>query len=342
MKIGILFTAYNCDSYIEEVLSPWIKLRDELNLVLVANSGMFSDYIKLGFEEKNKKTLQSLIDSKLDFLVTTSGKNLLDENSSRNTCLDYIKKINCDLVWTVDGDEIYTEEQIRRIINYIIGKPEPDVYLIQFKNYTLEHPYWVDGFSKETIYWTNRYGGINEFFFDNVVNYKDGTKITETNNQDKIEKSVAFIEHYSWLSSDSRSREKVDYQNSRLFGRENERCAFSYKENGDLNFNDQFWISRGLQIPILHETLSIHSTESELDYSWKDEIIYINNCKSSKNYYFEVWNSKSDLLHSTEMNLLAGINFFIYPGSTKDDRFLKIVVKDKDVICHEEKLISSI
>ena len=58
MKIGILFTAYNCDSYIEEVLSPWIKLRDELNLVLVANSGMFSDYIKFGFEEKNERTLQ--------------------------------------------------------------------------------------------------------------------------------------------------------------------------------------------------------------------------------------------------------------------------------------------
>ena len=57
MKIGILFTAYNCDSYIEEVLSPWIKLSDELNLVLVSNSGMFSDYIKLGFEEKNKKNV---------------------------------------------------------------------------------------------------------------------------------------------------------------------------------------------------------------------------------------------------------------------------------------------
>jgi hypothetical protein len=42
------------------------------------------------------------------------------------------------------------------------------------------------------------------------------------------------------------------------------------------------------------------------------------------------------------MNLLAGINFFIYPGFTKDDNFLKVVVKDKGVICHEEKLILSV
>jgi hypothetical protein len=42
------------------------------------------------------------------------------------------------------------------------------------------------------------------------------------------------------------------------------------------------------------------------------------------------------------MNLLAGINFFIYPGPTKDDNFFKIVVKDNGIICHEEKLILSI
>ena len=88
MKIGLIFTAYNCDEYIERVLSPWLELREELNLVLTANSGMFSDYVKLGFKEKNEFTLQQLVKSKLDFLVTTSGKHLLDEDSSRSLCLD--------------------------------------------------------------------------------------------------------------------------------------------------------------------------------------------------------------------------------------------------------------
>jgi len=179
MKIGILFTAYNCDDYIEDVLKPWLELRDELNLILVANSGMFSDYVKFGFEEKNENTLQILINNKLDFLVTTNGKNLLDEDSSRNVCLEYLKKLKCDLLWTVDGDEVYSKTEIKNIIQHIKENLEPDVYLVQFKNYTLKYPYWADGFFKETIYWMNRYGGINKFFFDNVVDYNDGTKITE-------------------------------------------------------------------------------------------------------------------------------------------------------------------
>lgn len=47
-------------------------------------------------------------------------------------------------------------------------------------------------------------------------------------------------------------------------------------------------------------------------------------------------------LHLTEINLLAGINFFIYTGFTKADNFLNIVAKEDNVICHEEKLTLSI
>lgn len=339
MKIGVLITAYNCDDYIKNVLEPWLELREELNLILVANSGMFSDYIKFGFKEKNEKTLKILMDSKLDFLVTTNGRNLLDEDSSRNVCLDYLKKLNCDLLWTVDGDEIYSKTQIRDIVQHIKENSEPDVYLVQFKNYTLKYPYWVDGFFKETIYWVNRYGGINKFFFDNVVDYNDGTKITQTNNHYKIPKNISFIEHYSWLSSDTRSKEKVVYQNSRFFGNENERCAFTYNKNNELEFNKQFWKSRNLQIPILHETLSIHSTDFELDYNRKNKTIDINNCKFNKIYFFEVWDTKNNLIYSTELNLSKDINFFIYPGSIDVNEFLKIIVKHENIICHEEKLI---
>jgi len=338
MKIGILFTAYNCDDYIEDVLKPWLELRDELNLILVANSGMFSDYVKFGFEEKNENTLQILINNKLDFLVTTNGKNLLDEDSSRNVCLEYLKKLKCDLLWTVDGDEVYSKTEIKNIIQHIKENLEPDVYLVQFKNYTLKYPYWVDGFFKETIYWMNRYGGINKFFFDNVVDYNDGTKITEKNNHYKIPKNISFVEHYSWLSSDSRSKEKVIYQNSRFFGNENERCSFVYI-NDELKFNEQFWTSRNLQIPILHETLSINTTDFELDYNRENKTININNCKSDKTYFFEVWNSKNNLIYTTEINLLKDINFFIYPGPIDVNNFIKIIVKHNNFICHEEKLI---
>ena len=32
LKIGVLFSAYNCASYIDECMEPWLKLKKELNL----------------------------------------------------------------------------------------------------------------------------------------------------------------------------------------------------------------------------------------------------------------------------------------------------------------------
>ena len=52
MRIGVLLTAYNCESYIDDCLEPWLKLRDEYNFVIACNSGMFKDYLEMGITEK--------------------------------------------------------------------------------------------------------------------------------------------------------------------------------------------------------------------------------------------------------------------------------------------------
>ena len=41
LKIGVLFSAYNCAAYIDECIEPWLKLKKELNLVLAATNGRY-------------------------------------------------------------------------------------------------------------------------------------------------------------------------------------------------------------------------------------------------------------------------------------------------------------
>ena len=346
MKIGLIFTAYNCDEYIERVLSPWLELREELNLVLTANSGMFSDYVKLGFKEKNEFTLQQLINSKLDFLVTTSRKHLLDEDSSRSLCLDYLKKQKCDLVWAVDGDEIYTKEDIRNVINYITSNPEHDAYAIQFKNYTLKYPLYTKGFYRQTIYWSDRQEGLSHFHFDVFMTFNNGKRLEDLNNFTFIPKEVAYIDHYSWLSNDTRSAEKVLYQNQRYTwtGPEGKRCSFSV-ENGDLVFNKLFWEYRNVEIPILHEKNNPFSYDFDLTFSRRDNCLYISEIKKEQTLKFLIFDLLNNTLHyETTISISPNVRYFISPDSTihydslENFKGFKVQVWENNELIHNENL----
>ena len=77
MKIGILLTCYNCESYVDRCIEPWTKLKDRHEIIFACNSGMFKDYFDLGIPENNKGTLEKLISHQLDFLVTIKQKRLV-------------------------------------------------------------------------------------------------------------------------------------------------------------------------------------------------------------------------------------------------------------------------
>jgi len=234
-----------------------LNLREELNLVFAANSGMFRDYLALGITEKNEGTLKKLLEKKLDFLVTTSGKNLLDEEASRNTCLEFLKKQQCDLILLLDGDEVYTEEQIRSIFHFVHQHPSYDGYSVNFKNYVFRKGLFLYDFCHDRIFWLNRGGGIERFHFDNQFFYVD--RNYSQSNRIAIPKSLAYVDHFSWLSEDPRTADKIKYQNQRYTGPEGNtplqyRCSFrTDPETGRLEFNPEFWTGPNVQIPVLHE-----------------------------------------------------------------------------------------
>jgi len=337
MRVGIIFSLYGCERYMDRCLSPWIKLRKELNLVLTATNGMYNDFLNYGFEDRSHKSLIKAVGKDFDFLISTTGEYLWDEQNSRNYALNYLKDRNVDVVWVVDGDEFYTEDDIKNIINFISDNSEPDAYAVQFKNYTIKIPYWTEGFCRETIYWTNRNGGILDFHFDVFVRYNNGKTINETRNFLRIPKSISYIDHYSWLSDDPRIPEKIIYQNGRFSGKEGERCSFMYEDLGVLDFNPRFWEGRDLEVPILHETLGPHCTDFDLNFSRKNRNIDIFNVSESRKYEFLIYSPEGDLIYSSDLYLSKGLDYFIYPGPYNFNYFRVCVLLEGNKI-HDENL----
>jgi hypothetical protein len=308
MKIGVLFTIYNCESYVDDCLRPWFNLKNDYDITMACTSGMFKPYLELGFKPKNKTTLQKLIQYDIDYLISTGSNSLIDEDQSRNNALNFLKK-NCDIIWIVDGDEFYTETDIKNIINYINQTPEFDWYSINFKNYTFTEKTFIDGFCPPRIFRTDRNGGINKFYFDNHILYNDGN-IFETKHNKSIPRNIAWVEHYSWLNKDSRSKEKVEYQNQRFVGG----CSFKWNENcQSLEFNKEFYNDRNLEQPILHETIDKLSKDFTIDFSRSDSLFLINNVENNLTAEFRIYNGQSgNLMYQTTLNLVSGVKYFIW------------------------------
>lgn len=337
MKIGVLFTIYNCESYVDDCLRPWFNLKNEYDITMACTSGMFKPYLELGFKPKNKTTLQKLIQYDIDYLISTGSNSLIDEDQSRNNALNFLKK-NCDIIWIVDGDEFYSETDIKNIVNHINQNPEFDWYSINFKNYTFTEKTFIDGFCPPRIYRTDRNGGIDKFYFDNHILYNDGD-VFENKRNKSISRNVAWIEHYSWLNKDSRSKEKIDYQNQRFGGG----CAFKWNEEcQSLEFVKEFYEKQNLETPILHETIDKLSKEFTIDFLRSESKILIKNVQSDLITNFRIYNGQSgDLIYETTMSLTSNTNYFIWSEGLKflnTEGFKKFrfeVVIDNNIIHNE-------
>lgn len=336
MRIGVLLTAYNSENYIDECLEPWLNLKDELDIFIGCNSGMFKDYLDLGFKPNNKKTLSKLVEKNLDFLVATGSKILLDEDTSRNTVLNTMKK-DCDLIWILDSDEFYKEDEIRNILKVISETPQYDWYSINFRNFTLTENLWTDGYCPPRIFRTDRYDGISHFYFDNHIVYNNGEAFDYKPNF-SIPRNIAWVKHYTWLESDVRTKEKIKYQNYRFSGG----CSFEWDEESSnkLKISNIFYESRGIEAPILHEKCDTYSNEFTITFSRIENKFYIQNILKNQSLSFRFYNGETnDLFYQTDLHISIGVNFFCYPGidfSKIELRKFRIEVLSSDKKIHDE------
>lgn len=339
MKIGVVFSAFNSEKYIDDCLSSWIKLRNKFDITISCTSNMYKDYLNYNIHPDNFGTIRKLINYDLDFLMTSNRNIYFDENESKNTSLKLLKD-TCDIIWILDADEIYSEDEIINIINFVNEHPAPDWFSINFKNYTLTDKLWLNGFNPPRIFRNGRYGGIDSFYFDNHIKYVNGDKFEDKSFM-SIPRDVAWVKHYSWLGDDSRSEYKIKYQNVRFGGNPGPRCAFIW--DGSLKINEEYYKFRNLPVPILHETIDFISPHFTLTFDRGENKFYIEDIIKSQNLTFKIYNGQSgEMIFKTDLSITPGVLYFIIASSIRfhdSEDFKKYrveVIDNNNKIIHNE------
>jgi hypothetical protein len=306
MNIGVILIAYNSEKYIDDCLDSWISLKKKHNITITCVSGMFKDYINLGFEIKNKETLKKLIEKDIDYLISTGPNLLIDENDSRNKILNVLKK-ESDILWILDSDEIYSESDIENILSFIESNPDTDWFSVNFKNYIFTEKTFISGYCPPRIFRTKKENNLERFYFDNHVIYEDGSDFLNHPNL-PIPRNVAWVKHFSWLNTDPRSPEKVKYQNIRF---ENG-CNFTWDENEKkLYFNEEYYKKVEEEKPTLIEEIDVFTDKFTFNFSREKNIFYINDVIEDNTILLRVYNGHNgNLLSESNLILYKGINLF--------------------------------
>jgi hypothetical protein len=251
MKIGIIYCAYNCFSYVKDSLHPFIEAKQ---------NGLISEISSVSIPFAEYFNLNQPKDGTTDFLINLHEKSSIDkvftepsylqEHKARDLCLQYLKNTNCDAIWMVDGDEFYSAEDIKNIINFINNNPNYYWYSINFKNYIFDGKQWIDGFCPPRIFRTKSDAlNIDRFYWDNDLAYEDVNHKTfnyKALNNLTIPKEIAHIKHLTWLHENGKL--KYEYQ-IKHFGH----CGYLWNyEKQQLEFNEDFYIKNNLEKPAIN------------------------------------------------------------------------------------------
>lgn len=235
MKIGIIFCGFNTSATVEKSLEAWKEIRanpGENQFVYSCVSVPFLEYKDSEIPEDD--TIEKIRAAKImDFHITEP--KFISEVEARGLCLEFIKSQNCELIFMVDLDEIFTTENIQKILEYVKNHPEIAMFKISYKNYVFdENTYLVKEFAPPRIYRTDFPPfKLSKFYEDNGISFLYGNQeVPHTVIPAKqIPRSKAWVKHLSW-SNPEISRQKINYQRSRGWN-----CDFTYDETGKISFN---------------------------------------------------------------------------------------------------------
>lgn len=280
MKIGILYCAFNCEEYLDKSLTPWVSARASglmgHEFVISVVSVPFEEYkdIEIKADETPAKLAEYLKSGAIDSLIV--GPKFVKEHVARNNALKYLLNRSVDYVILWDGDEVPTEDNIKKILHFVYMNNHIDWFSISYKNFVFdEKTYLVDPFCPPRIFKVLAFPWkIFGFFWDNDIQYieyspTDGMLMARENktytdllpasiNPSEgmsytrlpgmiIPPSVAWVDHYTWIDNE-KTRAKVAYQNKHFGGK----CGYQVNPvTSKLEFNELYYRSIGTFTPIV-------------------------------------------------------------------------------------------
>lgn len=249
MKIGILGCFYNCEDLLPHVLEPWLLLKNEgYDISFSVINAQFSEYAQLGYPADDTHTQELLRSYAPHFASLFISNTPLRESQARTRALQGLAHLNVDLVWLLDGDEVYTVEQIKNILSFIEKTPF-DYYHVYLKNRIFDTIEWKDDFFPPRVFRTDRHQGLYTFTWDNELAYKDGTH-ANTVVPGIVPKALAYVNHFTWRRKDA--LQKIAYH-KKHFGY----CMYKLNEHGDLEPDESYFTLHGIAIPKLEADGSI-------------------------------------------------------------------------------------
>lgn len=254
MRIGVLLCAYNCGETIRDCVKPWFLAKHEIKeheFIISAVSVPFAEYREINKAEPDETT--DFLDymsmhGDIDYLV--QDQLYISEAEARDMALSPLLP-HSDVVILVDGDEIYTLDQIRNIINFMVLDPWVSWFSFSLKNYVFnKNTYLLKPFTPPRAFRVKTGGyTINRFTWDNdieYIHYVKGEQLSYRQLPTKIiPPSVAFIKHYTWLSNE-KTRLKIEYQLKHFKGV----CGYRWNsETNSVEFNPDHYQQIGESIP---------------------------------------------------------------------------------------------
>lgn len=246
LKIGVIGCFYGNADLLPEVLSPWIELKNEGAPILLGGvNAQFKEYADMGYVNDDEATRAVLRAHEKEFDILRIESKPLLEHEARGILLDHFKTRGVGAVWLLDGDELYTKEEIREIIKYIHRVPEFDYYHIHLKNYLFDSVLSRDVFCPPRIVRLERRGGVDAFSWDNEITFSDGSTLND-GVPGIIPRRVAFVRHLTWRKADV--RKKIAYC-LKHFGY----VMFTEDEKtGEVRHNPEWFERFKLPLPVRH------------------------------------------------------------------------------------------
>lgn len=249
MKIGVIVVGHECETYLQESLNSWITTKKENlhDIYISVVHALFEPNQDFGMNVDSKDLTETILEHHYEngnIDEYTKFLNPVNEWTARNEALTNLKKYDCDLYWILDLDELYTKDQIYKIIDFVRRDKFSAWFSINFKNHVFDGTKWIDGFCPPRIFNNRLYGGVKEFYYDNDIHFELLNYKVLSNRE--IPRSIAHIKHMTWLHSNG--EKKVRYQKAR-WGEDG--CSYSFID-GQLCFNESFYKKHNLQYPLLH------------------------------------------------------------------------------------------
>jgi len=257
VRIGITGIGYQCGEHLAEVLEPWfdLKARGQHEIFISLAYGIFPEVYAVTRinGEPPDDSIQFLrkyvSERKIDALFVSPEPKY--EWDLRTCTLPFLLSRPIDLLWLLDlQDEIYSVEEILRIIDFSECHHEVAWFKINFKNYAFASDCYVDNFIVPRVWRARVPAAIRRFHHDNSITYENG-QVQENLPHCTIPSHLAFPKHLSWVGPREYLKRKIKFQNLH-YGI----CAYKWNDEKDcLEFNGSYFRKLRKQLPEVHREM---------------------------------------------------------------------------------------